>query len=77
MIGPGMVPNTYEVLFDKTAADKDGDEDDRNVTHYPFFDSKTDADFRAGRRLGNGMKTMKLPEDDYTWESVLAGASAK
>eukprot|EP01052_Picozoa_sp_SAG31_P039633 SAG31_NODE_5535_length_2470_cov_4.239983_2_plen_90_part_00 len=71
VIGPGMIPNTFEVLFD----DDDDDDDDYNVTQYPFFDSKSDAAFCDGDRLGNGMVTMKVPEADYTWNSKLAGAT--
>ena len=70
-----MVPNTYEVLFDKTETDEHGDEDDRNVTHYPFFDTKTDRGFITGRRLGNGAQTMKAPTDDCTWNGLLPGAT--
>ena len=75
VIGPGMKPNTLEVLFDKTSADQPDDDDDYNVTQYPFFDSKTDASFIRGDRLGNGMVTMKVPEDGYTWNSQLVGAT--
>ena len=73
-MGPGVVPSTYEVLSDKTAADQDGDEDDRNVTHYPFFDTRNDNSFLEGRRLGTGKPTMKVPEDDCSWNSDLVGA---
>eukprot|EP01050_Picozoa_sp_SAG11_P042448 SAG11_NODE_19553_length_464_cov_0.805479_1_plen_154_part_11 len=58
IVGPGKIPRTYEILFDRTEEDGDdigveSTDDDRHTFVFPYFDSINDQAFLRGERLGN------------------------
>jgi len=68
IIGVGMTPTTYELLFD---ARLDGDEEDRHDRTFPFLAKKADKAFLEGKVIGSGSKMIKPHICDYEWNTKL------
>ena len=68
IVGPGMRPLTFELTRPDVPKSKA-----RNRSAFPFFNVGNDADFRFGKTLGNGIRTIRPAVGDFTWNSKLPG----
>ena len=69
IIGAGVIPNTYEVIYD--ARLEDGSQD-RHTRVFPFLDGTAPSrDFRLGKALGGGQRVLREPTNDFAWDSGL------
>lgn len=75
IIGPGAIPNSYEILFD--AKDEHG-EDDRHLQTLPFLDGPHPRkQVMQGKQLGRGTIMIEEVRGSYTYDSKLASRKAQ
>eukprot|EP01052_Picozoa_sp_SAG31_P009728 SAG31_NODE_518_length_14674_cov_39.604803_4_plen_132_part_00 len=68
VIGEGSVENTFELLYDEQV----GGKLDRHQRVFPYLAKGNPSKaFREGKQLGTGLKMIKEPSGEFTWDSSL------
>ena len=68
IIGEGSVTNSFEILYDEQVNGKL----DRHPRVFPFLaKGMPSKKFRDGKELGHGVKMIREPENEFTWNSPL------
>ena len=68
VIGEGSTANTFELLYDDTV----GGHLDRHPRVFPFLSKGMPSKkFREGKQLGQGLKMIREPSNEFTWNSPL------